>query len=353
MQVASQIFPFFEIPNWIVRAVVLLLILGFPVALVLAWAFELTPEGMKGAEDVELSKSIRRKTGRKLDFFIIAVLLLVIGILLFQRLHPNVSPAVSSSLQKSIAVLPFENLSEEKGNAYFAEGVQEEILTRLSKIADLKVISHTSTQQFQSKPANLSEIAKELGVVNLLEGSVHKIAHEVPMNAQLIRAATDEHIWAESYNRKLDDVFGVEGEVATAIADQLKAKLTGAEEKALTEKPTQNVAAYDAYLHGRSLEREVYLFESNQQPAADYARAVQLDPKFALAWAHLGVARSLLFVSGEDPNIYSATAVKQAAEEAMALQPDLAEAWVALGAYRYRVLRDFAGALKAFEEGQK
>src|SRR5215831_15579917 len=140
IQVATQTFPFFEIPNWMVRAVVLLLILGFPVALVLAWAFELTPEGIKRAEDVDLSKSIRRKTGRKLDFFIIAVLLLVIGILLFQRLHPNVSPAVSSSLQKSIAVLPFENLSEEKGNAYFAEGVQEEILTRLSKIADLKVI---------------------------------------------------------------------------------------------------------------------------------------------------------------------------------------------------------------------
>jgi hypothetical protein len=172
MQIASQIFPFFEIPNWAVRLVVLLLVLGFPIALVLAWAFELTPEGIKRTEDVDVGKSIRRKTGRKLDFLIIAVLLLVIAALLFQRFHPNVSPAVSSSPEKSIAVLPFENLSEDKANAYFADGIQEEILTRLAKIADLKVISRTSTQRYQSKPGNLAEIAKQLGVANILEGSV-------------------------------------------------------------------------------------------------------------------------------------------------------------------------------------
>ena len=160
MQVASQIFPFFEIPNWAVRLVVLLLVIGFPVAVILAWAFELTPEGIKRAEDVDLSKSVTRKSGRKLDFFIIALLLLVIAGLLFQRFHLKVSPAVSSSPGKSIAVLPFENLSEDKANAYFADGIQEEILTRLAKIADLKVISRTSTQQYQSKPGNLAEIAK-------------------------------------------------------------------------------------------------------------------------------------------------------------------------------------------------
>src|SRR5438128_5063173 len=164
MQVASPIFPFFEIPNWAVRLVVLLLVIGFPVAVILAWAFELTPEGIKRAEDVDLSKSVTRKSGRKLDFFIIAVLLLVIGILLFQRLHPTVAPAVSSSLQKSIAVLPFENLSHDPDNAYFADGIQEEILTRLAKIADLKVISRTSTQHYKSAPENLPEIAKQLGV---------------------------------------------------------------------------------------------------------------------------------------------------------------------------------------------
>jgi hypothetical protein len=162
MQVASQIFPFFEIPNWAVRLVVLLLIIGFPVAVILAWAFELTPEGIKRAEDVDVSKSIRRKTGRKLDFFIIAVLLLVVGILLFQRFHPKVSPAVSSSPEKSIAVLPFENLSRDPDNAYFADGIHEEILTRLTKIADLRVISRTSTQRYQSKPSNLAEVANGL-----------------------------------------------------------------------------------------------------------------------------------------------------------------------------------------------
>src|SRR5205809_1389005 len=194
MQIASQIFPFFEIPNWAVRLVVLLLIIGFPVAMILAWAFELTPEGIKRAEDVDLSESVRRKTGRKLDFFIISVLLLVIAILVFQRLHPSVSPAVSSALEKSIAVLPFENLSEDKANAYFADGIQEEILTRLAKIADLKVVSRTSTQRYQSKPGNLSEIAKQLGVANILEGSVQKAADEVRVNVQLIKAANDSHL---------------------------------------------------------------------------------------------------------------------------------------------------------------
>src|SRR5713101_3327741 len=150
MQVASQIFPFFEIPNWAVRLVVLMLVIGFPIAVILAWAFELTPEGIKRAEDVDLSKSVRRKTGRKLDFFIIAVLLLVITVLLFQRLHPNISPAVSSSLEKSIAVLPFENLSEEKANEYFADGIQDEILTKLAGIGDLKVISRKSTAKYKS-----------------------------------------------------------------------------------------------------------------------------------------------------------------------------------------------------------
>src|SRR6058998_2789467 len=170
MQVASQIFPFFEIPNWAVRLVVLLLIIGFPVALILAWAFELTPEGIKRTEDVDLSKSVTRKRGRKLDFLIIAVLLLVIAILLFQRLHPTVSPAVSSSLNKSIAVLPFENLSEEKANAYFADGIQDEILTKLASVGDLKVISRKSTAKYKSTPEDLKTVARELGVASVLEG---------------------------------------------------------------------------------------------------------------------------------------------------------------------------------------
>jgi TolB-like protein/class 3 adenylate cyclase/Tfp pilus assembly protein PilF len=315
------------------------------------------PEKLKEAQQARAAKATASRPApptfsRRLVLIGAAALSIAacgLGVWFYSR-QAAVTPAAPA---KSIAVLPFDNLSRDPDNAYFVEGVQEEILTRLAKIADLKVISRTSTQQFQSKPANLAEIGKQLGVANLLEGSVQKIADAVHINVQLIRAATDEHIWAESYNRKLDDVFGVEGEVASAIADQLKAKLTGAEEKAVTEKPTQNVAAYDAYLHGLSIEREAYLVGANQQAAADYAQAVQLDPKFALAWAHLGAIRSYLFFNGVDPTTNSATAVKQAAEEAMALQPDLAEAWIAQGAYRYRILRDFAGALKAFEEGQK
>src|SRR5215831_10177779 len=254
---------------------------------------------------------------------------------------------------KSVAVLPFENLSRDPDNAYFVEGIQDEILTRLSKVADLKVISRTSTQKYKSAPDNLREVGQQLGVANLLEGSVQKIANAVHINVQLIRAATDEHLWAESYNRKLDDVFGVEGEVATAIADQLNAKLTGAEQKAVADKPTQNLAAYDAYLRALSIEHQRYGYTPYQQAAAEYARAVQLDPKFALAWARLGVIRSFLFFNGVDTNTNSAAAVKEAADKAMALQPDLAEAWIAQGAYRYRVLRDFPGALQAYDEGRK
>src|SRR5947208_2686114 len=249
MQIASQIFPFFEIPNWAVRLVVLLLIIGFPVAMILAWAFELTPEGIKRAEDVDLSESVRRKTGRKLDFFIIAVLLLVIAILLFQRLHPNVSPAVSSSPEKSIAVLPFENLSANQENAFFTDGVQDEILADLAKVADLKVISRTSVIQYRSNAArNLREIGKALGVAYLLEGSVQRADNRLGVNAQLVDARTDAHLWAQTYDRDLADVFAIQTEIAKSIAGQLQAKLSPREEGALDKKPTNDLAAYDLYL---------------------------------------------------------------------------------------------------------
>ena len=228
----------------------------------------------------------------------------------------------SSVSEKSIAVLPFQNLSDDKSNAYFTDGIQDEILTRLSKIAELKVISRTSTQKYKSTPENLREVGQQLGVAHFLEGSVQKVANAVHVNVQLIRAATAEHLWAESYNRKLDDVFGVEGEVASAIAEQLNAKLTGAEQKAVAETPTQNAAAYDVYL-----------------------RAVAIDNALTLA-----VARSQLYFNGLDLETNSGAAVKEAADRAMALQPELGEAWLAQGVYRYRVLRDFKGALQSYEE---
>jgi TolB-like protein/Tfp pilus assembly protein PilF len=254
--------------------------------------------------------------------------------------------------QKSIAVLPFDNLSDDKSNAYFAEGIQDEILTRLSKIASLKVISRSSTQKYKSSPDNLRDVGAQLGVANLLEGSVQKIANAVHVNVQLIRAATDEHLWAESYNRKLDDVFGVEGEVATAIADQLNAKLSGIEQKAVTDKPTQNTAAYDAYLRGLAIEHTLYSTEAYQQAGHDYIEAVQLDPKFALGWARLAVIRSFLYFNAVDTNTNSAGAVKEATDRAIALAPEAGESWIAQGAYRYRVLRDFAGAITAYKQAQ-
>ena len=250
--------------------------------------------------------------------------------------------------EKSIAVLPFQNLSDDRSNAYFTDGIQDEILTRLSKIAALKVISRTSTQKYKSTPENLHEVGQQLGVANFLEGSVQKVANAVHVNVQLIRAATAEHLWAESYNRTLDDVFGVEGEVANAIADQLNAKLTGAEQKAVAEKPTGNAAAYDVYLRAVAIDNAKTL-ETTKQVADLYAEAVRLDPQFALAWARLAVARSQLYFNGIDLETNSGAAVKEAADRAMSLQPELGEAWLAQGVYRYRVLRDFQGALQSYE----
>src|SRR6266700_3450082 len=366
IQVATQVFPFFEIPNWAVRLVVLLLILGFPVALILSWAFEITPEGIKRESEVAHEQSTVRHTGRRIVGLTIVVAVIAAGLLVFQlvrsksavtprpvtQARPGFQSEAATVSAKSIAVLPFDNLSDDKSNAYFAEGIQDEILTRLSKIASLKVISRSSTQKYKSSPDNLRDVGKQLGVANLLEGSVQKIANAVHVNVQLIRAATDDHLWAESYNRKLDDVFGVEGEVATAIADQLNAKLTGAEQKAVADKPTQNLAAYDAYLRGLAIEHTQYSYDAYQQAAGDYGEAVRLDPSFAFAWARLAVLRSFLYFNAIDLNTNTAGSVKEAADRAVALAPEAGESWIAQGAYRYRVLRDFAGAVTAYKRAQ-
>jgi TolB-like protein/Tfp pilus assembly protein PilF/class 3 adenylate cyclase len=279
--------------------------------------------------------------------------LIVVGATVFFLTTRNAFRSVTGTSgpisDKSIAVLPFQNLSDDKANAYFTDGIQDEILTRLSKIAALKVISRTSTQKYKSAPENLRDVGKQLGVAHVLEGSVQKIANAVHVNVQLIRVSNDEHLWAESYNRKLDDVFGVEGEVASAIADQLKTTLSGAEQKAVAEKPTQNPAAYDAYLHGIAID-DASTLERTKQIAPLFAEAVRLDPQFALAWARLSVARSQLYFNGIDPEANTGTKVKEEADRAIALQPELGEAWLAQGVYRYRVLRDFQDALQSYEQ---
>ena len=359
IQIATQVFPFFEIPNWAVRLVIIVLIIGFPIALILSWVFEITPEGIKRESEIAPGRSITPQTGRRIVGLTIIAAAIAVSLLAFQLLRPKSTPnarqieSTPSVSDKSIAVLPFDNLSDDKANAYFAEGVQDEILTRLSKVADLKVISRTSTRKYSSAPDNLRDVGKQLGVAHLLEGSVQKVANAVKVNVQLIRAATDEHVWAESYSRKLDDVFGVEGEVASAIADQLNAKLSGAEQKAVTEKPTQNSAAYDVYLRALSIEHNNYNYEAYVQVEQGYEQAVQIDPNFAPAWARLAIMRSFLYFNGVDLNKNNAIAVKDAADRAMALAPEAGESWIAQGAYRYRVERDFEGALAAYREAQK
>ena len=354
VQVTTQVFPIFEIPNWVMRLIVLAIIVGFPIALVVAWAFELTPEGLKRTENADRSLDARRRSHAWI-YVVVAGAVLSMALFLLGRFTAShaTAPSSSSVPNKSIAVLPFENLSDDKANGYFAEGIQDEILTRLSKIADLKVISRTSTQKYKSAPDNLREIGQQLGVANVIEGSVQKIANAVHVNVQMIRAATDEHVWAESYNRKLDDVFAVEGEVASAIAEQLRAKLSGTEQKAVTAKPTENAAAYDAYLRGLAIEHTTYGYDSYAKAARSYAQAVELDPKFALAWARLSILRSFLYFNFIDPETNSAEAVKAAADQAMSLAPDLGESRVAAGSYRYRVLRDFEGALAYYKQAQQ
>src|SRR6266581_3217891 len=293
IQIATQVFPFFEIPNWAVRFVVLLLILGFPVALSLAWAFELTPEGIKRVEDVAPNESITRRTGRKLDFLIIGVLLVVIGFFTYQRYGPSRRTAVPTAplLEKSIAVLPFENRSEEKANAYFADGIQDEILTRLSKIADLKVISRTSTQHYESAPQNLPEIARQLRVAHILEGSVQKSGDTVRVNVQLIKAATDSHLWADTFDRKLTDIFSVESEVAKAIAEQLQAKISPSENSAIEKAPTTDLVAFDLYTRAKTLLLNSFLdpraADIHFQAVRLLDEAVARDPQFLLAWCLL------------------------------------------------------------------
>jgi TolB-like protein/Flp pilus assembly protein TadD len=349
-QLTTQVFPFFEIPNSAVRFVVIALAVGFPIAMLLSWLYELTPEGIVRTEDLNPveARSVQRRSGRLLDFIIIGALLLVIAMLVVGRL-PFYRQTGESISQKSIAVLPFENLSEDKANAYFAEGIQEEILTRLAKIADLKVISRTSTQRYQSKPGNLAEIAKQLGVANILEGSVQKATDQVRVTVQLIRVASDSHLWADTFDRKLTDIFAVESEIAKAIADALQAKLTGGEQRALAVKPTNNSEAYDAYLRGLALEARTTTSPDDSEKAAGfYERAVQLDQSFALAWARLSRANAHVYFGGLDSTTTRRGATERALNTAQKLQPNSPETLLAQAYYQYWVLRDYELAKATF-----
>ncbi|PYX16065.1 MAG: hypothetical protein DMG87_17675, partial [Acidobacteria bacterium] len=355
-QLTTQVFLFFEISNSAVRFVVIALAVGFPIAMLLAWVYEFTPEGIVRTEDLHpaQARSIQRATGRVLDFIIIGALLLVIAMLIVGRL-PFYRQTGESISQKSIAVLPFENLSEDKANAYFADGIQDEILTRLSKIADLKVISRTSTQHYKSAPENLPEIARQLGVAHILEGRVQKSGDAVRVNVQLIQAANDSHLWADTFDRKLTDIFSVESEVAKAIAEQLRAHLSGREEQEIAAKPTDNPEAYDAYLRGLAYTLKTATTPANALGAQKYLReAVRLDPKFALSWALLSYVDSRGYLTESlQPTVALREEARQAAETALTLQPNLGEAVLAKGAYHYFCLKDYDTAVHYFEQARQ
>ena len=355
MQIASQIFPVFDIPNWIIRLIVLLIILGLPVALVLAWAFEITPQGIKRTEAADAMPQARRQRKHAWIYIVVVSGLISIGLFLLGRYTainapPRQSEAIAGSLpQKSIAVLPFESLSEDKSNAYFAGGVQDEILTRLAKVADLKVISLTSTQHFNSAPGNLPQIAEQLGVANVLEGSVQKVADQVRVNVQLINALTDAHLWAETYDRKLTDIFAVESDIAKAIAENLQAKLTGSEKNEMSKKPTENSEAYELYLKGR--------FFWNKRTSADmkmalgyFEQAANVDPHYAVAYAGMADCYLLLpLYGGGVPTEMYPKAIAMA-QKAVALDPNLGEPHASLGLVHALFDFDFPASVREFEE---
>ena len=354
IQVATQVFPFLEIPNWATRLIILLIAIGFPIALIIAWAFELTPGGIKRTESADVAQEHSR--GRVWIAVVLIAASLSLGLFFLGRYTAgNAASAKNANflrteaamrnLPRSVAVLPFESLSEDKSNAYFATGIQNEILTRLARISELKVISRTSTAQYQSSPGNLSEIAKQLGVAHVLEGSVQKVGDAVRVNVQLINAQSDSHVWAETYDRKLTDIFAVETEIAKSIAEQLRAKLTGHEQQELAAKPTNNPDAYDAYLRGLAAENESLMSVYPLQKAISfYKRAVHLDPNFAVAWARLSRMYSWLYSSFGD----RMGDAKGALQRAQALQPDAPETLLALAYYQNDELRDYDAARQTF-----
>ena len=347
IQITTGVFPFFGIPNWAVRLVVIILLLGFPVAMIVAWIFEWTPEGFKRTDEMPPTATIKRPAGRKLDFVIIAALLVVIAVLAWQRFAP-------STREKSIAVLPFENLSLEKENALLADGIQDDLLTILAKIKDLKVISRTSVMKYrQTDKRNILEIGKSLGVATILEGSVRRLADRIAVNVQLIDANTDRHIWAERYDRKIADAVGIDGELATEIAQALRATLTPEEKIRVEQKPTQNADAYVLYLRALPYEQGPdTLLQDYKRAVQLYSQAIALDPNFALAHAHLASTCAEIYHFHEPLDSWK-TKARSEAETALRLQPNLAEGHFALGQCIYWIDENYEDALAQFAIAQQ
>src|SRR5216117_2536859 len=340
IQVATQVFPFFEIPNWAVRLVVLAVIAGFPIALIIAWAFELTPEGIKSTEDADATA--KQSHGRAWVYVAIIGAVLSLGLFVLGRYTANTGAPrhsqAAAAPQKSIAILPFENLSEEKVNAYFAEGIKDEILTKLAAVRDLKVISRTSTSKYQSKPDNLKTVAQELGVSTILEGAVQRAGDKVRVNVQLIDANADTHLWAKSYDRDFKDVLSVESEVAEQIADALRADLSPSESHVLAAAPTENTEAYDLFLRGQYEFHQAessFAAEAYDRADAFYRQALARDPNFAEAAAELARSRLSRHWNVSPLAPAELEEVKSLIDRALALAPNSPEAHFALGLFFY------------------
>ncbi|HJX24704.1 MAG TPA: tetratricopeptide repeat protein [Chthoniobacterales bacterium] len=342
IQIASAAFPAWELPNWALRLVIALLLIGFPICLILAWAYDVTPQGIKVTPPQSAQTKQRRRN---------LVMLSATGVLISAAAGFFLLPRASAhKIDKSIAVLPFENLSEEKENAYFADGIQDDILTNLSKIGDIKVISRTSVMSYRAKAPNVREIGKALGVSTILEGSVRREGNRVRVNVQLINATNDEHIWANNYDRELTDVFAIQTDLAQKIASELQAKLSPTEKAQMSQKPTENGEAYLAYIQAMNLfvPEETEKLKQGEQL---YERALELDPNFALACARLSHLESWIFHS-IDPSPSRRAKARTLAEQALKLQPNLPEAHLALGYCYYYGDLDYDRALSEFKIAQ-
>ena len=344
IQLASAAFPAWELPNWALRLVITLLLLGFPIALMLAWAYDITPQGVRATPTSAVPGSHRRRN---------VIVLVATGVIISAAAGFFLLPRVSAhKIDKSIAVLPFESLSDEKENAYFADGIQDDVLTNLSKIGDLKVISRTSVMPYRGKASNVREIGKALGVGAILEGSVRRIGNRVRVNVQLINAENDEHMWAEDYDRELTDVFAIQTDLAQKIATELRAKLSPSEKAQIEQKPTENGEAYLAFVQAHNLSSAVEDFDKLKQSEQLYERAIELDPKFALAMARYSQLESWI-VRSIERTLQRREKAQTLAERALQLQPDLPEAHLARGYSYYWGDNDYDAALKEFEIAQR
>src|SRR5438477_5084353 len=346
----GQFFPVFDVPNLVIRLIVILVILGLPLALVLAWMFEITPQGIKRTETADALPASARPKKYGWVYVVTIGIAVSIGLFFLGRYTARESSSPARTPAKSIAVPPFDNLSRDPDNAYFTEGVQDEILTRLAKVADLKVISRTSTQHFKSTPDDLPQIAKQLGVANILEGTVQKAGDQVRVNVQLIDADSDSHLWAERYDRKLTDIFAVKSDIAAKIADALQAKLTGAERRAISSQPTENTEAHQFYLKGLYHWRN--FFAPGYERVRDYfQRAVELDPSYAPAYAGLGSYHGFGAAHGILPPEENWQKAESALEKALTLDDTLAENYHLLAGVELYYKRDLPAAERAFRHG--